>query len=241
MKKAISFLFLASLMITLCLVTPAGAAEYSGMIVGITVEGFTLHAGEEAFRIVVSDETMWDIENTPADGDVAIVRTDDAGPNGELHADAVSVHKVCGIIEQVFDGEEPFFLLMPDDRTEVIRVNLADVPPRSVAAGLAVDVYYNGMQTRSVPPQITALYVRGRILKGTVTAVGDNGDLTMMTEEGEEVIIHLTRDTVLLTDLDAGKTVSVAVLPQMRLSLPAQYEAQDVLPDTASVIKESEK
>ncbi len=241
MKKTFLFLCLLTVILTLCIALPAGAADISGVLADITADGFTLHTGEETLRVLVSDKTAWDIDNEPADGDVAIVRTDDAGPNGELHADAVSVHKMCGIIEQVFDGEEPFFLLLPDDRTEVIRVNLADVPPRSVAAGLAVDVYYNGMQTRSIPPQITALYVRGRILKGTVSAIGKNGELTMMTEEGEEVIIHLTRDTVLLTDLDAGKTVSVAVLPQMRLSLPAQYEAQDVLPDTASVIKESEK
>lgn len=229
MKKTISFLFLTVSIMMLCIVTPAGAADSSGIITAITEDGFTLHAEKETLRVIVSDTTMWDIENTPTDGDLAIVHSNHAVTNGTLYADAVSVHKMCGIVEQVFDGDEPFFLLMPDDRTEMIRVNLVGIPPHSVDAGLAVDVYYNGMQTRSIPSQITALYVRGGILKGTVTAVKENGDLTMTTDEGEKVIILLSDETLLLTELEVGKSVSVSVLPQTRLSLPAQYEAQDIL------------
>ena len=231
-RKAHKLLFLAPLILMLALCS-GGLAETwfrTGMVTDATETGFTLYTGDEMLRVVITEQTERDVEGEPENGDVVTVRSDGSVQNGLLYADGIALHKLSGVVEEITDGEEPYLLLMPLNGAEPIRVNLRNIPASKVAASMQAQVYYDGKQTRSVPPQITALYIRGTVLRGTVETVCDNGDLILRTDPEEKVLVHLTAKTLLLTTLEAGKTVLISVLPQMRLSMPPQYEAQDILP-----------
>lgn len=222
-------LCIAAAVLMISLGTSAGAEAITGMIADVTEKGFTLYTGNETVRTVLSDQTEWKLDGDPKEGDMVTVLTDSSVEDGTLYADGIILQKITGTIDRVVYGEDPYFLLIPRDSTELIRVNPGTVPLRCVTAGITVDVYSNGMQTRSIPPQITALYVRGTVLNGMIREIGDNNDLILATDDGDTVRILLSEETLLLTEPAAGKAVTVSVLPQMRLSVPVQYEAQDLM------------
>lgn len=209
---------------------PAYAEAFVGMISGRTETGFTLHTEGKTLNTVITKDTVWDVSDAPENGDVVTVLSDKPVYHGLLYAQTVTCHTLHGVISRVVDGEEPYLLLLPEKGVDEIRVNLPAINPSGMAAGITVKVYYNGMQTRSIPPQITALYLRGAALRGTVTEVMENSVIRLQKEDGETVLLHPTDETIVLTAPEAGKQVEVSVLPAMRLSLPAQYEIQDILP-----------
>ena len=209
---------------------PAYAEAFVGMISGRTETGFTLHTEGKTLNTVITKDTVWDVSDGLENGDVVTIFSDKPAYHGLLYAQTVTCHTLRGVISRVVEGETPYLLLLPENGMDEIQVNLPAIPPSGMAAGITVKVYYNGMQTRSIPPQITALYLRGATLRGTVTKVMENGVIRLQKDDGETVLLHPTDETVVLTTPEAGKRVEVSVLPAMRLSLPAQYEIQDILP-----------
>ena len=207
-----------------------GAAEtVTGLISSPTPEGFTLYTAEGPLPVTVTESTLWDTDGPLTEGDAAAVRLTEA-EDGTLTAEAVTCYRVRGQITEVnmTEGEEPFLILQPEDGSEPVRVNLSGIPLRAAVPGITAEVWYSGIITRSVPPQITALYMRGTVLQGVITKVLESGNLLLQTEDGETVLLCLSEDTLMLTEPEIGKAVQVSVYPAVRLSLPPQYEAQDV-------------
>lgn len=230
-NRKIPMVCLAVLLLFFSTVASALAETATGMIFQVTGDGFSLHTDESVLRVAVTADTFWDTDAALTDGDVVTVHSDSPADGGVLYADRISCHTIRGIIDEaVTDTEEPYLLLLSDGGGERVRVNLGSISMRTVAPGLPALIYYNGIQTRSIPPQITAQYLRGLTLCGTIAEIEADGRLLLLKEDGETVILHLSEETHVLTDPEIGKPVSVSVLPQLRLSLPAQYEAQDILP-----------
>ena len=207
-----------------------GAAEtVTGLISSPTPEGFTLHTAEGPLPVTVTESTLWDTDGPLTEGDAAAVQLTEA-EDGSLTAAVITCCRVNGQITEVnmTEGEEPFLMLQPENGSEPLRVNLSGIPLRAAVPGIAAEIWYSGIMTRSVPPQITALYMRGTVLQGVITKVLESGNLLLQTEDGETVLLCLSEDTLMLTEPEIGKAVRASVYPAVRLSLPPQYEAQDV-------------
>lgn len=209
------------------------AAEIStmtGMIVELTEDGFAFLTEDDTRLAAVSKDTVLETDGDLAVGDVMTIVCSNMTDQRMLDADMVICHKLTGMVAIVREEDEPYFLLIPEDDSEMIRVNLPETLPDRVMPGHTVTVYYNGARTRSVPPQITAQYVRGSVIQGEITGVFGDDTVYLKLENGETVILHCPKETIVLAALSVGNRVSVSVSPQARPSLPAQYEAIDILP-----------
>lgn len=201
----------------------------TGMILEISETGFQMYTGDEIMTVMITESTGWDTDGILRQGDMVVICSEEPEKDGVLYADHIIDHRIRGCVTEVTEGQEPYLLLNPGEGSEWIRVNTAGLPMRSLAAGSIVDVYYDGIMTRSIPAQITALYIRGTVLGGKVLEIGENGELLILGKDGEKVLLHVTEDTLMPTEPKIGNEIKASVFPQMRLSLPAQYEAQDIL------------
>jgi len=131
-----------------------------------------------------------------------------------------------GLITEVGDG----YFLMDDTRQGAVRVNLDGettvyegvVTGDTLAAGQYVYVRYNGVMTRSLPPQVTAEKVSCFTVSGTVADILDTG----YTVEGDAVlgtVIVRTEDAFPI--VGAGVPVTVYYNGVMALSYPPQVTA----------------
>ena len=230
MKREIAIIVIG---LTLLLTVTALAGTMSGMVADVTNEGFILHTEEEVIQVETSQNTVWDTDGEIEPGDAVVVNLDE-----NSNADRVTCYRLSGIVSEIVDADEPYLLLIPDDNTEPVRVNLDCAQLYSVASGIRMTIWYDGMMTRSIPPQITAQYIRGIVLEGTVTDIGENGEIWLNKDDGETVIVHCPDDIWYLAEPEIGQKIRVSVLPQVRLSIPAQYEAQDILPMNEEKVRE---
>ena len=221
------------LALTLAAWTAAEPAKVTGMIIEQTENGFAFSTEEGIRFAALSEQTVTETDGELAVGDVVTVTFSGRTDRRMLNADSVVCRKLIGTVESVepaSEEEEAYFLLNLEDGQETVRVNLDEISSDRVIPGLPVTVYYSGAMTRSIPPQITAQYVRGTVLRGEITDVTEDGQVTLETEDGETVILHCSEETLVFAELTIGSRVSVSVAPQVLLSLPAQYGALDILP-----------
>lgn len=207
----------------------ASAGSLVGVAADIDEGGLALHTDDGIRFVSISMDTVWMTDGTPEIGDVITVHYSGPEDRVMLNADAVICYRLRGTVTEIADTDEPYLILAPEDGTGDVRVLLGDIPLYSVASGLPVTVYYNGMMTRSVPPQITADYIRGPELCGEIAGIGEDGEIRLIDANGDAVELRVSRDTLVLAEIEIGNRVRVSILPQMRLSMPPQYEAQDIL------------
>lgn len=227
MRKIMTCMLIAALFLSACGTAESGAL--TGMIIELTENGFAFHTEEGIRFVTVSEDTMPETECEPAVGDVVTVVYSGATDRRTLNADTVICCTLTGKVTEIVEQDEPYFLLTPDDGSGIVRVNCTRSELCRVAAGISVTVYYSGAQTRSVPPQITSQYIRGLVLTGRITDIDEDGTVRLELENGETVILHCPEEALILTELDIGKSISASVSPQVRLSIPAQYEALDII------------
>lgn len=206
----------------------ASANTLTGMAAEIGEEGIALYTCEGIRFAAVSPDTVWNTDGMPEVGDVITVQYEGPDDRRILRAKTITCFRIRGTITEISESDEPYLLLLPDDGSELVRVNLGRIPLHTVASGVPATVYYNGMRTRSIPAQITADYIRGAELQGIVTETEGTKRLCLLKDDGETVILHLSNAVVLPVRIGIGDRVRVSVLPQMRLSMPPQYEVQDI-------------
>ena len=136
------------------------------------------------------------------------------------------VVEVSGVITEITDD----YVLLQDTDGQLIQANLTpdtlveyDVTGSdALAVGDYAIVFYNGMMTRSLPPQITALTIRCVAMTGTVSAL-EEGRFLMVTDEGMEVAVNCA-----LADwpvVQENARVRVYFNGAMTMSLPGQIGA----------------
>ena len=199
--------------------------EKTGFILGFTDDGFTMKSGDCVFFIATPEETDWDTER-PRAGDYVTVRYRGQWGCEDIIADVVSCHMLTGEVTGVFMEPEPYFL-MKTESGDTVRVNLGFISPETVVSGLPVTVYYNGIMTRSVPPQVSAEHIRGLTITGEIAEVRE--DSLLLTGDSP-ALIRITPETILLSPMMPGSVITVSVLPVMTLSIPPQYTAAELLP-----------
>lgn len=95
--------------------------------------------------------------------------------------------------------------------------------------GDLIHVLYNGMMTRSLPPQINALRIGCYTVTGAIVELTETG---FTLDKGDEIIeVHAKVD--LLSDLETGQTVTVYFNGAMTMSLPAQIGAELIVTSAA--------
>lgn len=221
------------MLLAMSLLSPVpGSADQEGTVRGLVTEltedGFALLTDEGIRFIITSFSTQWDTEGDLETGDFVTVHW--AGPTDRksLNAQTVTCHALYGEVLEIEDGPELFFLLLPEGESNPVKVDFGGLDPSSIAQGMPVTVYYSGIMTRSVPPVITADYIRGLTIQGIIVKADDSSLLLM--EGCSPAYVHVTESTRVLTPLTPAARVIVAVTPTMTLSIPPQYTAVEILP-----------
>ena len=132
-----------------------------------------------------------------------------------IGADVIACHRLRGTVQE--KGEGSLLLRVDESTTRLILTDEAFEP------GTLITVCCESTEGDA----LTALYVRGPELCGTITGVMEEGFL--LDTGSEEVTVLLNDDTILGVQPEAGLAVRVAVTGAMTLSLPAQYTASLVL------------
>ena len=111
-------------------------------------------------------------------------------------AEQAQTYTLQGLITEVDSG----YFLMDDETQGTLQVNLDDsittydgiAAKNKLTVGLYVFVQYNGMMTRSLPPQATALKVGCYVVNGSVSDILTNGYIVEGDTVIGKVIVHIT-------------------------------------------------
>ena len=139
-----------------------------------------------------------------------------------LEEEAQDVFELYGEIVEITDE----YVLLSTADMGYVQVNLSDDTViegvEALELGQTAVVMYDGMMTRSLPPQISALRVGCYVRTGAVGEITEDGFMLLgSTEE-----IRVNAEKALLEGLTEGQNVSVYFNGAMTMSLPAQIGAE---------------
>ena len=139
----------------------------------------------------------------------------------EIHEEIV---EMTGTALEITDT---YYLIENADGQQV-QVNLYDetlFEGKTPEVGDLIHILYNGMMTRSLPPQINALRIGCYVLSGHVVELTEEG---FTLDDGSEIIeVHAAPE--LLAGIENGSAVTVYFNGAMTMSLPAQIGAEMIL------------
>ena len=130
---------------------------------------------------------------------------------------------VEGFVLEILDGSillqtstgEPYEVLMNEETV---------IDGKELAIGDCIIVTYNGMMTRSLPPQINAQHIGNYMLMGIVSELAENSFILTFGEE----VYQVNADAALLAGIQDGMFVTVYHTGMMTRSLPAQVVATHI-------------
>lgn len=130
-----------------------------------------------------------------------------------------------------FYMEEGFVMELLDDAflmqtvagqpIEVLMDEETVIEGKEIAVGDFVQVIYNGMMTRSIPAQITAMVIRDNMLMGVVSDLTEEGFTLTYGEE----IFAVTADASLLEGIQDGMFITLYHSGMMTRSIPPMVTA----------------
>ena len=167
--------------------------------------------------------------------------------NQEEAAEALEVIEVTEVAEEAEEMEEseeaeeiaeifdisgeileitPEYILIGNEMLGEVQVNLAEGTviegAHALEVGQTVVIMYNGMMTRSLPAQITAMHIGVYVVEGSVTAVEDEFVMILREDTEEEVMMTLPENA---PELKEGDRVIAYTNGAMTMSLPPQMNA----------------
>ena len=219
MKKLLSLLLVA-LLATLSLTLAEEAAPAPAT------------AAEEAPAEEAAEAVEETAEETPAEETAAETETGWLDVDAEGQEEAMEIYMLQGTILEV---QEDGLLIMDEAQGEVL-VLISDETVQETGYELAVGDYvyvdYNGVMTRSLPPQVTAGRIVSHKLEGDVVEVyAEENALLLYGSDGNEYRINLPEAWEGET-FDAQRAI-VYYDGAATLSLPPQVSAGLVLPEYA--------
>ena len=155
----------------------------------------------------------------------------------EPAADIADIYMIEGIVAE--NSEEGILISTAEMGNVLVLTSDETIleGAEALVEGDYVYVDYNGMMTRSLPPQITAMVIRSYRLKGIVTEIfAEENAMLINTESHGDVYVNLPAADE-ATDESAEEAVEQAAVPQagdavtvyfngaMTMSLPAQIGA----------------
>lgn len=173
----------------------------------------------------------------------SLVGCEDGGGSG---------YTLVGTVMEINDG----YIIIETHESANYRVNLnsdtvykndgASADKSALTVGKAVTVAYNGMTTRSIPPQINAQTIEisekseSYAMRARVLSVAD-GMLMVEATDAEyadgEYVVHVSEKTVILSesgerislsDISENESVKIVYGGQVTLSLPPQIYAEQI-------------
>lgn len=146
----------------------------------------------------------------------------------ETTEDVEEIFEMTGTILEI----APDHYLIENTDGQQVQVNIYDetiVEGETPAVGALIHVLYNGMMTRSLPPQINALRIGCYARTGAIVELTENG---FTLDDGMEIIqVNATAEQ--LVGLEPGSQVTVYFNGAMTMSLPAQIGAELIVPHAA--------
>lgn len=235
MKKIIALLTAVMLVLAL------GCAAYSesdseqlvgieGLVSEITEDGSYLIVTDMhgAVQVLVSEETYTETSRDIVAGDYLYIdyngqMTRSLPP--QITASVLRMHCLEGSITEVF-AEENTVMLSTETHGDV-RVVLPEEWNAAEIDAEVITVYFNGVMTMSLPPQVGAGYVvPGYALQSSVTQIGEG---FLMLGEGLEAV-QVNFDAALLPEnVQAGDVIRVIYDGQMTRSIPPQVTANQII------------
>ena len=136
--------------------------------------------------------------------------------------EAAEIFDISGEILEI----TPEYILIGNEMLGEVQVNLAEGTviegAYELEVGQTVVIMYNGMMTRSLPAQITAMHIGVYVVEGAVTAVEDGFVMIRREDTAEEILMHLP---VNAPELKEGDLVTAYTNGAMTMSLPPQMNA----------------
>lgn len=209
-------------------------SELTGLVVGFEKDGTLLIRHDEGalylVQILDGYTDMVDAQGLQL-GDYVTVLYDGMltrSVPARLTASYISCFKRTGEIIAVDAGG--FTMMTEDGETLQVWVD-EELLSAPLTEGAVIEVYFNGMMSRSIPAQITALYLRTVDFYGMVISIDeDESSLVLLNQNDEEIIVHVADETIVYTDVEEGMMVCVASTGMMTMSIPAQIVALEILP-----------
>ena len=145
-----------------------------------------------------------------------------------IEDDQEEIHEMTGTVVEVTDTG----ILITNTDGQQVQVNTYEETiweGSAPAAGDLIHVLYNGMMTRSLPPQINALRIGCYVFTGHIVELTETG---FTLDTGDDIIdVHAAAE--LLSGLENGQRISVYFNGAMTMSLPAQIVAELIVPHMA--------
>ncbi len=120
----------------------------------------------------------------------------------------------------------PEYILIGNEMLGEVQVNLAEGTviegAYELEVGQTVVIMYNGMMTRSLPAQITAMHIGVYVVEGAVTAVEEEYVMIRREDTAEEIMVALPENA---PELMEGDRVIAYTNGAMTMSLPPQMNA----------------
>ena len=216
--------------------------EIIGTVTEMTETGFILTVeGEELpYTVAPKEDAMMFVQPEP--GMEVIVVTDGlmTASADQILVNATEVlplptvqeiFDMAGMVTETGDG----FIMIETADGQQVQVNLSEETffdgKEEIAAGDYIPVTYNGMMTRSLPAQISAMKVGCYVHTGAISDLGESSFI--LNTELEPIIVNATAEQ--LADLADGMTVTVYSNGAMTMSLPAQIGA-DMITVTETIV-----
>ena len=153
----------------------------------------------------------------------AIEEVDEIEDEVEVESEeAAEIFDISGEILEI----TPEYILIGNEMLGEVQVNLAEGTviegAYALEVGQTVVVMYNGMMTRSLPAQITAMHIGVYVVEGSVTAVEDGFVMIRREDIAEEIQMSLPENA---PALEVGDRVIAYTNGAMTMSLPPQMNA----------------
>lgn len=136
--------------------------------------------------------------------------------------EAAQIADISGEILEITEE----YILIGNEQLGEVQVNLAEGTviegAHALEIGQTVVIMYNGMMTRSLPAQITAMHIGVYVVEGTVMAVEEDHVILRSEDTAEEIVMTLPENA---PELSEGDRVTAYTNGAMTMSLPPQMNA----------------
>ena len=234
MKKILAILLSAMLIFSAAFAASTEtAAEAPVLMEGVVIEvsdGGYLIENEELGEVMVltGEETFIETSGDIAVGDYLYIdysgmMTRSLPP--QITASVVRMHKLEGSVTEVFAEENGVMLLTETHGDVYVRLP-AEWAGQELSAE-ALTVYFDGVMTMSLPPQVSAgLAIPGYAIQGVVSEIADGH---LMLGEGMEAVQVNAGAGLIPEDLKVGDVVRIIYNGMMTRSIPAQINAGEII------------
>jgi len=234
MKKIIAILLAALAVLGAAFAASSESAAdapvlMEGFVTEITADGYLVDTEAHGeVMVLVGEETYVEATAEIAAGDYLYIDYDGKMTRSlppQVSASVVRMHRIEGSVME-YDAEANTVMLDSETHGEVL-VALPEEWAGQEFTAEALTVYFDGVMTMSLPPQIGAGYViPGYAMQGTVTEIADG---YVMLGEGMESIQVNVAPELLPEDMKTGDVIRVVYNGQMTRSIPAQIVAAEII------------